>query len=346
MYLSIRMDGLTMNDTSTAQPSRNGVFEHLSALGDPIRCRLLLLLEERELAVGELCDILQLPQSTVSRHLKVLLDDRWIAARRDGTSRRYSGALPTDEGARRLWSAVREEVASGRTAAEDLRRLEGVLAQRRTRSQEFFSTAAGDWAGMRGELFGRRFDLLALLGLLDDRWVVGDLGCGTGQLAWSLSPYVRRVVGVDESDQMLDAARKRLEGMGNVMLRRGLLEDLPLADEELDAALLVLVLHHLGDPAVALVEAVRCLRPGGRLLVVDMLPHDREEYRQQMGHVWLGFEPERITSWLHEAGLEAAHVLPLAADPDAKGPGLFAASARKPTRDITRRGRPRMTDPD
>ena len=183
---------------------------------------------------------------------------------------------------------------------------------------------------MRGELFGRRFDLLALLGLLNDDWVVGDLGCGTGQLAWSLAPFVHRVVGVDESDQMLDAARKRLESADNVVLRRGRLEELPLADGELDAALLVLVLHHLTDPAAVLGEAARSIRPGGRLLVVDMLPHDREEYRRQMGHVWLGFEPERVSSWLLEAGLESPRVLPLAADPEAKGPGLFAASARIP----------------
>lgn len=320
-----------MTATTTATALRSGVFEHLSVLGDPIRCRLLMLLEVRELTVGELCDILQLPQSTVSRHLKVLLDDRWIVARRDGTSRRYCGTRPTDDGARRLWSAVRDEVSSGAAAAEDLRRLEGVLALRRTRSQEFFSTAAGEWAGMRGELFGHRFDLLALLGLLDDRWAVGDLGCGTGQLAWSLSPFVKRVVGVDESGQMLDAAKRRLEGRDNVELRRGRLEELPLADGELDAALLVLVLHHVGDPALALAEASRCLRPGGRLLVVDMLPHDREEYRRQMGHVWLGFESERIAAWLREAGLESPRVLPLAADPEAKGPGLFAASGRRPS---------------
>ena len=319
-----------MNDTTTTTPTSPGVFAHLSALGDPIRCRLLLLLEELELTVGELCDVLQSPQSTVSRHLKVLVDDRWIVARRDGTSRRYSGATPTDEGARRLWSAVREEVSTGPSAAEDRRRLEGVLALRRSRSQEFFSTAAGEWAGMRGELFGRRFDLLALLGLLDDDWVVGDLGCGSGQLAWSLAPFVRRVVGVDESDQMLDTARKRLESADNVVLRRGRLEELPLADGELDAALLVLVLHHLADPAAVLAEASRCVRPGGRLLVVDMLPHNREEYRRQMGHVWLGFEPERVSAWLREAGLETLRVLPLAADPEAKGPGLFAASARTP----------------
>lgn len=318
---------MSSSQTTASSP---GVFAHLSALGDPIRCRLLLLLDERELTVGELCDILQLPQSTVSRHLKVLLDDGWIVGRRDGTSRRYSGATPADEGARRLWSAVREEVSGGAAVAEDRRRLAGVLARRRSRSQEFFSTAAGEWAGMRGELFGRRFDLLALLGLLDEAWVVGDLGCGTGQLAWSLAPFVRRVVGVDESDQMLDAARRRLEGAGNVDLRRGRLEQLPLADGELDAALLVLVLHHLANPATALAEASRCLRPGGRLLVVDMLPHDREDYRRQMGHVWLGFEPDRVSAWLHEAGLTAPRVLPLAADPEAKGPGLFAASARTP----------------
>src|SRR5690606_30036240 len=116
-------------------------------------------------------------------------------------------------------------------------------------------------------------------GLLDEGWTVGDLGCGTGQVAASLAPFVARVVAVDESAAMLAAARGRLGGVGNVEVRAGELESLPLDDAELDAAVVFLVLHYLSDPGAALREVARVLRPGGRVLVVDMMPHEREEYR-------------------------------------------------------------------
>ncbi|MCB1056384.1 MAG: metalloregulator ArsR/SmtB family transcription factor [Acidobacteria bacterium] len=302
----------------------------MSVLADPIRCRLLLALESHELAVSELCSVLQLPQSTVSRHLKVLGDGGWVSAYRDGTSRRYAahrGAWEDD--ARRLWSLVREQVAPAPAAAEDQRRLERVLAERRTKSQEFFSSAAGQWAQMRLELFGRRFDLHALLALLDPSWTVGDLGCGTGQLAEALAPFVRQLIAVDDSDAMLDAAARRLAPLANVELRRGSIEALPIDDESLDVALLVLVLHHLPEPGRCLEAAARTLKPGGRLLVVDMLPHDHEEYRQQMGHVWLGFGEAQLAAWLEATGLEGLRFHPLPADADARGPGLFTAVARR-----------------
>lgn len=171
--------------------------------------------------------------------------------------------------------------------------------------------------------------MAALAAFLDAGWAVGDLGCGTGQLAASLAPFVRRVVAVDESETMLDAAGARIAalGVGNVELRGGVLEQLPVADAELDAAVLSLVLHYAPEPADVLREAARTLRPGGRLLVVDMLPHNREEWRERMGHVWQGFGAEQIGGWLGDAGFGAVRYLPLPADPCAKGPRLFAATA-------------------
>ena len=307
------------------------VLSRLSALADLTRGRLLLVLEGDELTVGELCAVLQLPQSTVSRHLKVLADEGWVVSRADGTSNRYRGALrELDPAARRLWQLVREEVAETPAARQDAHRLPGVLARRRSRSQEFFASSSGKWDRLRAELFGSHPELGALPALLDPDWVVGDLGAGTGQLAESLAPFVRQVVAVDDSAAMLQAARRRLAGRANVEIRRGELEALPVGDAELDAAVLSLALHFAPEPARVLAEAARVLKPASRLLVIDMTPHDREEYRAEMGHVWLGFNASQITGWLTEAGFEQVVYHPLPADPAAKGPTLFAAVGRTP----------------
>ncbi len=306
------------------------ILDHMTALSDPTRCRMLMLLEKHELTVTELCAVLQMPQSTVSRHLKTLSDDDWVASRRDGTSRFYS--MPVDDldsGAKRLWPLIREQVASTTGAGQDDRRLRGVLTRRRAKSQEFFATAAGGWDHLRGELFGDEFFLWAVLGLIDPTLVVGDLGCGTGQLTETVAPYVRRVISVDGSTDMLDAARQRLGGAKNVELRQGELESLPIDSGELDVAMLSLVLHYSPAPPRALAEVGRVVRTGGRVLVVDMQPHDRQEYQQQMGHVWLGFSDKQITRFLTGAGFGEVRVRMLPADPDAKGPALFAAIAVK-----------------
>jgi ubiquinone/menaquinone biosynthesis C-methylase UbiE/DNA-binding transcriptional ArsR family regulator len=307
------------------------ILDRLSALADSTRSRLLLLLDRHELTVSELCQVLQLPQSTVSRHLKILSDDGWVVGRADGTNRRYSAAPSLDAGARRLWQLVRGQVAEDVTAEHDAERLHSVLAERRTRSETFFSTSAGQWDTLRNELFGQRAELVALPGLLDEDWVVGDLGCGTGQLTASLAPCVGRVIAVDQSRAMLAAARARLPGLANVELRHGDLESLPIEDGELDAAVLFLVLHYLAEPVQALAEARRVLKPGGRLLVVDMTPHARDDYRQTMGHLWQGFTKEQMEGWLAEADLVTSRYRMLPPDPRAKGPGLFSLTARRRT---------------
>src|SRR5215211_929880 len=304
------------------------ILEHMSALADPIRCRMLLLLERQELTVSEICAVLQMPQSSVSRHLKTLADDDWVVSRRDGTSRFYSMPLDDlDQGARRLWPLIREQVAATSAAGQDDRRLRGVLTRRRAKSQEFFATAAGGWDRLRSDLFGDTFFLWGVLGLIEPTLVVGDLGCGTGQLTETVAPYVRRVVAVDSSNDMLEAAKQRLGGARNVDLRQGELESLPIDSGELDVAMLSLVLHYSPSPARALSEVGRVVRKGGRVLVVDMLPHDRQEYQQQMGHVWLGFSEKQIGKFLTDAGFSDVRMRLLPADPDAKGPALFAAAA-------------------
>jgi ArsR family transcriptional regulator len=306
------------------------ILDHLSALSDPTRSRVLLLLDRRELTVSELCGIMQLPQSTVSRHLKALADSGWIAARAEGTSNLYTMTRDElDAPARRLWLLVREQVGPTPAAAQDQRRLQAALAERRTKSQEFFSSSAGQWDRMRDELFGERFHLAALAALAGGDWVVGDLGCGTGQVSAALAPFVARVIAVDASAAMLQAAKKRLHGFDNVDLRRGELESLPIDDARIDCATLMLVLHHVPEPEKALADVARVLRPGGRVILVDMLPHDRESYRQQMGHVWLGFSEDHTRRLLADAGFGEMRIGALPPDARAKGPGLFVATAKK-----------------
>src|SRR5688500_6767972 len=304
------------------------ILDHLASLADTTRSRLLLLLDRHELTVSELCGITQLPQSTVSRHLKALVDAGWIAARSEGTSHLYTMTRDElDPARRRLWLLVREQVGPTPAAAGDQRRLQAALASRRTTSQEFFSSSAGQWDRLREELFGDRFQLPAFAALADAGWTDGDLGCGTGQVSAALAPFVARVVAVDASAAMLQAAKKRLHAFDNIDLRRGELEALPIDDGRLDAATLMLVLHHVPEPAGALAEVARVLKPGGRVVIVDMLPHDRETYRHQMGHLWLGFADDYTRTLLEESGFTEIRVVPLPPDARAKGPGLFAATA-------------------
>ncbi len=306
------------------------IHDHLASLADTTRSRILLLLDRHELTVSELCGIVQLPQSTVSRHLKALADGGWVAARAEGTSNLYTMTRDDlDPAARRLWLLVREQVGSSTAAAQDQRRLQAALAERRTKSQEFFSSSAGQWDRVRDDLFGDRFHLAALAALAEGTWTIGDLGCGTGQVSAALAPFVARVIAVDASAAMLQAARKRLGGVDNIELRRGELEALPIDDARLDAATLMLVLHHVPEPERALGEIARVLKPGGRAIVVDMLPHDRESYRQQMGHVWLGFGDDHVRRLFQQAGFEDVRIVSLPPDAKAKGPGLFVATARR-----------------
>jgi ArsR family transcriptional regulator len=306
------------------------ILQWMASLADATRARMLRLMERHELAVAELCNVLQLPQSTVSRHLKVLTDDGWLSVRSEGPSRYYQLAQAGMEpAARRLWSLLREQTGQTAAAEQDDQRLASVLAGRETRSQAFFTSVAGQWGRLRRELFGERFDLIALAGLLDQSWVVGDLGCGTGQIAETVAPFVARVIAVESSRAMLAAARRRLGALENLELRHGEVEALPIDDRTLDAAVISLVLHHVADPAAALREVARVLRPGGRLLLIDMSRHEHVEYRQQMGHVWLGFDRAQILEWLAAAGFRDARLQALPVPTGARGPALFACAARR-----------------
>jgi ArsR family transcriptional regulator len=311
--------------------SPHELLARMESLADPTRLRLLRLVERHELAVAELCDVVQLPQSTVSRHLKMLADQGWVRRRSQRTTNLYrmdTGELPS--GARRLWLLARDQTEGWATLNQDQLRLSRRLEARRERAERFFAGAAAQWDRLRRELYGGSFGQAALLALLPGDWVVADLGCGTGALTAALAPHVRRVVGVDQSPAMLRAAERRTSAFDNVDLKPGRLEALPLPDESCDAALMVLALSYASDAPRALREATRILRPGGKAVIVDLLGHDHEDFRRRMGQQCLGYEPGELCRGLAEAGLASATCRPLPPEPGAKGPALFLAAAARP----------------
>lgn len=300
------------------------IHERLKTLAQPVRVRLLRVLELEELGVGELARVVQLPQSTVSRHLEVLHADGWVARRKEGPSTLFSASDDRDVEAAALWEVVRSGTDDDHP--EDGLRLASVLAAREASSEAFFGRVAGRWSEVRRDLFGSDYLLPALLGLLPPDHVIVDVGCGPGDALVELAPHVAKVIGIDREPQMLAAARSRVAPWSHVELRRGDAMDPPLADGEADAVLCMLLLHHLEDPAGALVALAPKLARGGRLVVVDMVAHDRTAYRQTMGHRHLGFEEGQVARMAKAAGLRVRHHRVLAPDPDASGPALFVAT--------------------
>lgn len=304
------------------------LLPQLDLFADPVRARLLILLEPRELSVGDLGEILQIPQPSVSRHLKALNEAGWVTSRADGSTRFYRTVRPAGAAAQQLWELVRQDIEGTAEARRDAERGRHVIARREARDS-FFEGSAGEWDAIRTDLFGGRVELLPLLGLLNANAVVGDLGAGTGQLSQAMAPFVSQVIAVDGSPAMIEVARTRLAGTANVELRHGQLEALPVATATLDIAILSLVLTYARDPGLVVAEAARTLVPGGRLLLVDLDRHEQVELQQRFGQQWPGFGAADVLAWLDNAGLARSRVLPLPPDPSARGPLLFAASASK-----------------
>ena len=312
-----------MPESTAHSVQSESVTAPMAALADSTRLRLLRLLDREELTVADLCDVLRLPQSTVSRHLKTLLDGGWLVHRREGTAGLYRLILDELDPARRgLWVVSREHSDGWATAGQDALRLRQHLAGRDAAG--FFDGVAGDWETIRREQYGRRFELSAALALLPADATVVDLGCGTGEMLAEVAPFAGRVIGVDDNTAMLKSARRRTAAFENVALRQGTLDAVPLDDGSCDAALCVLALSYTSDPAAVVAEAGRILKPGGRLVVVDVLAHDDDGFRRRMGQRHRGFSADAVRGLLR--AFDAVRVVPLPPEVEAKGPALFVAS--------------------
>lgn len=289
----------------------------LKLLGDPTRLRILALVEREELSVGELSRALDMSQSRVSNHLRLLREADLVTERRDGTSTRLRLAAPTagDVGlVAALWPALRPELATIPEHGADLARLAELVEERELASREFFDRVARDWdtIGVDFETGAARERSTA--SLLSGEEVFGDIGCGTGYLSASLLGLCRRLVCVDRSPAMLRQARERLsqDPRGTVVeLRRGELHELPIDDGELDGLVCGMVLHHVPRADDALAEMHRVLRPGGRVVVLDLKPHAQEWVRGTLGDHHLGLQPGELAADLSRAGFEHVRLEPV-----------------------------------
>lgn len=306
------------------------------ALADPTRRCLLQVLARQALTVSELVACLRMPQSTVSRHLRVLKDAGLVEDRREGTTARYAVAPLTNGDAAAESFAVRavEWMRQQALPAVVKRRLDRVLLHRRDEDHSFFTRVAHRWDQMRIEAFGETFHLEAMAALLPAEWTVADIGTGTGYLLPSLCRWFRKVVAIDPVASMLDAARARCraERAANVVFRQGDLSRLPIDGQEVDLALAALVLHHVPVPTQALGEMYRIIRPGGRLLIVEQQAHELERFRERMQDRWWGFVPATLAGEVAAAGFVSVRHRDL----DSVGtgaqeaPSLFVLAAEKP----------------
>ena len=296
--------------------------EVLRAAGEPSRLRILALLSHEELAVLELCKVLDQSQPRVSRHLKLLAEAGLVERFPDGAwvfYRLVAGGL-----ARRLADETLAAVdPADPILIRDAERLQAVRAERSTEAGEYFARNAARWDEIRSLYVSETAVEAAILkaaGPGPFKRLV-DLGSGTGRMLTLLGPHAQAAVGLDLSQQMLNIARRHVAdaGLERCELRHGDIFGTRLPGQSADLVVVHQVLHYLGDPAAAVREAGRLVAEGGRLIIVDFAPHGLEFLREQHQHRRLGFAEAEMERWLHEAGLARVRA---AALPPAKGEGL------------------------
>jgi len=242
-------------------------------------------------------------QSSASRNLAILREAGFVQDRKDGTNVYFSLRQDMPDAARELFKSLQSKLEQLPEAKQDRVRLQDCKRRRLSRSQNYFESLAGDWERIRKSYFDDRITSLAIEKLLPPNLVIADVGCGTGSLTFELARFARKVIGIDQSQEMLRHARKVAQGkeIGNVEFRPGDALKLPLERRSVDAAFCVMVLHFLPDPGRTIAELCRITRPGGAVIVLDLVAHNQEWMREQMAHRWLGFEKTSMEGWFRQA---------------------------------------------
>jgi ArsR family transcriptional regulator len=306
----------------------------LRAAGEPTRLRILALLDREELAVLELCRVLEQSQPRVSRHLKLLAEAGLVERFPDGAwvFYRLSGAGRQHEVIGEVLSRINPEDP---VLARDRRKLDDVQVERSDAAQAYFAENAAQWDQIRSLYVADanvEAEVLAAVGGQRVGRLV-DLGSGTGRMLTLLGPLADYALGLDLSQQMLNIARRNTTeaGLTHVELRHGDIFDTRLPEAGADLVVVHQVLHYLGDPAAAVKEAARIVAPGGKLIIVDFAPHKHEFLREQHQHRRLGFSDEEMARWLAEADLPQVGLQDL---PPTRADGLTVkiwAAQRAPT---------------
>lgn len=281
--------------------------ETLKALADPLRLRMMAILDREELAVGELADVLGISQPRVSHHLKTLREAELIQIRRDGAWSFCSLAAGRGNGLGETGGGLVEALSPWTGAlmptAADLRKLAQVLERRRERSRQFFDAAAEHWENLEPCFEGSGIRHQALSSLLPGGLVFADIGCGTGFMTKALATRAAKVILIDHSPAMLEKAKTEHTGAAaDLEFRVGELDALPLADAEVDGAFVNLVLHHVPDLRTTVRELQRVIKPGGSLVISDLWPHDAEWLRDEHADLRLGLDPDQLAEIATEVG--------------------------------------------
>ena len=279
-----------------------GIFR---ALADSTRLRILALLRAMELSVGELAQVLGQSQPRVSRHVKILCDAGLAERRKEGSW--VFVALGSEARTAPVFAALDAWRDPDHWAVADEARLAAVRADRAASAAGWFEANAGQWDAIRSLHIAESEVEQAMGAVLGDDKVgqLIDIGTGTGRMLELFAPAAEHALGIDRSSEMLRLARAKLseQGLANAELRQADLYALPLPDGGADTAIFHHVLHFAQQPGAAIAEAARVLGPGGRLLIADFAPHEREELRTQDAHARLGFSDEQILGWFEAYGL-------------------------------------------
>jgi ubiquinone/menaquinone biosynthesis C-methylase UbiE len=280
------------------------------ALADPTRLRIVALLRQMELSVGELAQVLGQSQPRVSRHVKILADADLCDRRREGSWIFLGLGAAARTGP--LLAAIDswEDPSAERWAIADAARLAAVRADRVTAAEAYFDSRAAEWDAIRSLHVAEAQVEGAIVALLAEHPLgrLVDIGTGTGRMIELLLDRATSAVGIDRSPEMLRLARAKVaqEGQSRAELRQGDMYALPVADAAADTAILHQVLHYAQAPAAAIAEAARTLGDGGRLLIIDFAAHDHEALRERDAHVRLGFDDRQMEGWFEAAGLDMA----------------------------------------